>query len=81
MVASNYIFERFGFLERDVSWVKLVQHPTPVGSLSRIGARWGHANLADGMIEWMLDSGPILPGTCNDCANVALGWLMYPLPL
>lgn len=45
-------------------------HVSPVGRRAAGNGRWGHANLADGMIEWMLDSGPILPGECNDCANV-----------
>jgi formylglycine-generating enzyme required for sulfatase activity len=45
-------------------------HVAPVGSRPLGNGKWGHADLAGGMFEWMLDEGPITPGQCNDCANV-----------
>jgi formylglycine-generating enzyme len=46
-------------------------HIAPVGNKAKGNGKWGHADLAGGMYEWMLDVGPIKPGQCNDCANVA----------
>jgi formylglycine-generating enzyme required for sulfatase activity len=46
------------------------QHIAPVGRKPLGNGKWGHADLAGGMFEWMLDEGPIRPGQCNDCANV-----------
>lgn len=46
-------------------------HIAPVGNKSKGNGKWGHADLAGGMYEWMLDEGPIRPGQCNDCANVS----------
>lgn len=46
-------------------------HIAPVGKKALGNGRWGHADLAGGMSEWMLDEGPITPGPCTDCANVA----------
>lgn len=46
-------------------------HVAPVGRKPRGNGKWGHADLAGGMFEWMLDEGPVRPGTCNDCANIA----------
>ena len=45
-------------------------HIAPVGDRPLGNAKWGHADLAGGMYEWMLDEGPIRPGECDDCANV-----------
>jgi formylglycine-generating enzyme required for sulfatase activity len=45
-------------------------HIAPVGRKPLGNGKWGHADLAGGMFEWMLDEGPIAPGSCNDCANV-----------
>lgn len=45
-------------------------HIAPVGRKVPGNGKWGHADLAGGMHEWMLDEGPIRPGTCTDCANV-----------
>jgi formylglycine-generating enzyme required for sulfatase activity len=45
-------------------------HVAPVGRKPLGNGKWGHADLAGGMFEWMLDEGPIQPGKCNDCANV-----------
>jgi formylglycine-generating enzyme required for sulfatase activity len=45
-------------------------HIGPVGQKPLGNGKWGHADLAGGMFEWMLDEGPIRPGQCNDCANV-----------
>lgn len=45
-------------------------HIMPVGRKPLGNGKWGHADLAGGMFEWMLDEGPIRQGTCNDCANV-----------
>lgn len=45
-------------------------HVAPVGRKPLGNGKWGQADLAGGMFEWMLDEGPIRPGTCNDCANV-----------
>ncbi len=47
-------------------------HVAPVGSRPLGNGKWGHADLAGGMWEWMLDEGPIVKGRCTDCANV--GW-------
>jgi formylglycine-generating enzyme len=47
-------------------------HIAPVGSKPLGNGKWGHADLAGGMFEWMLDEGPIRQGNCEDCANV--GW-------
>jgi formylglycine-generating enzyme required for sulfatase activity len=46
-------------------------HIAPVGRKPLGNGKWGHADLAGGMFEWMLDEGPIRPGSCNDCANVS----------
>jgi formylglycine-generating enzyme required for sulfatase activity len=43
----------------------------PVGERPKGNGKWGHSDLAGGMYEWMLDEGPIRPGTCQDCANVS----------
>jgi formylglycine-generating enzyme required for sulfatase activity len=45
-------------------------HVAPVGRKPLGNGKWGHADLAGGMFEWMLDEGPIQPGKCIDCANV-----------
>src|SRR4029453_12895812 len=45
-------------------------HVAPVGGKPLGNGRWGHAHLAGGIFEWMLDEGPIRPGPCTDCANV-----------
>jgi formylglycine-generating enzyme required for sulfatase activity len=45
-------------------------HIAPVGRKPLGNGKWGHADLAGGMFEWMLDEGPIQPGNCKDCANV-----------
>ena len=45
-------------------------HIAPVGRKPLGNGRWGHADLAGGMFEWMLDEGPVRPGPCTDCANV-----------
>jgi formylglycine-generating enzyme required for sulfatase activity len=46
-------------------------HMAPVGRRVAGRGRWGHADLAGGVYEWMLDEGPIRPGPCVDCANVS----------
>ncbi len=46
-------------------------HIAPVGRKPLGNGKWGHADLAGGMFEWMLDEGPIGQGPCNDCANVS----------
>jgi formylglycine-generating enzyme required for sulfatase activity len=46
-------------------------HIAPVGRRPKGNAKWGHADMAGGMYEWMLDEGAIKPGTCTDCANVS----------
>jgi len=45
-------------------------HIAPVGKKPLGNGKWGHADLAGGMFEWMLDEGPIRQGSCDDCANV-----------
>ncbi len=45
-------------------------HIAPVGNKPLGNGKWGHADLAGGMFEWMLDEGPIAQGQCTDCANV-----------
>ncbi|WP_437670460.1 formylglycine-generating enzyme family protein [Sorangium sp. So ce131] len=43
----------------------------PVGSRSSTGdGRWGHADLAGNMWEWVLDWHAEYPDACNDCANL-----------
>lgn len=47
-----------------------------VGALSPKGdGRWGHANLGDGMWEWVLDwyAEPYVT-PCDDCANLSVEW-------
>lgn len=46
-------------------------HVAPVGRKPLGNGKWGHADLAGGMFEWMLDEGPITQGNCKDCANVS----------
>ena len=46
-------------------------HIAPVGRKVPGNGKWGHADLAGGMHEWMLDEGPARPGACDDCANVS----------
>jgi formylglycine-generating enzyme required for sulfatase activity len=46
-------------------------HIAPVGRKAAGNGKWGHADLAGGVYEWTLDRGPVKPGTCNDCADVA----------
>ena len=45
-------------------------HIAPVGRRAAGNGRWGHADLAGGMLEWTLDEGPARAGNCTDCANV-----------
>lgn len=45
-------------------------HIMPVGRRIAGNGRYGQADLSGNMFEWMLDEGPIKPGSCNDCANV-----------
>lgn len=45
-------------------------HVMPVGRRPAGKGKWGQMDLAGGMFEWMLDEGPIRPGTCENCANV-----------
>ncbi len=45
-------------------------HVAPVGRFAKGNGKWGHADMAGGMYEWTMDEGPIVPGQCNDCANV-----------
>ncbi len=46
-------------------------HLPRVGNKPLGNGKWGHADLAGGVWEWMLDEGPIRPGKCDDCANVS----------
>lgn len=42
----------------------------PVGSKSPLGdGRWGHADLAGNVYEWVVDMRGDYPVPCNDCAN------------
>ena len=50
-------------------------HIMPVGRRPAGNGKYGQADLAGGMFEWMLDEGPINPGPCNNCANVG-----FPAP-
>jgi formylglycine-generating enzyme required for sulfatase activity len=45
-------------------------HVMPVGRRPAGNGKWGQADLASDMFEWMLDEGPVRPGTCNNCAAV-----------
>lgn len=44
-----------------------------VGSLPAGNARWGHADLAGGIYEWMLDSFAEFSTPCNNCATLIDG--------
>jgi formylglycine-generating enzyme required for sulfatase activity len=45
-----------------------------VGSLSSAGdGRWGHADLAGNVAEWVVDESADYPVPCNDCARLAVG--------
>lgn len=46
-------------------------HIAPVGRKAAGNGKWGHADLAGGVYEWMLDRGPVKPKACKDCADVA----------
>ncbi len=66
--ATGYVYtygSRFALQHDNAS------HIAPVGSRVKGNAKWGHADMSGGMYEWMLDEGPIKPGTCTDCANVS----------
>jgi formylglycine-generating enzyme required for sulfatase activity len=65
---DNYAFTYGG---KAMSKTDNAAHIAPVGRKPLGDGKWGHADIAGGMFEWMLDEGPIRPGTCNDCASVA----------
>ena len=46
-------------------------HIAPVGRRPQGNSKYGQADMAGGMYEWMLDEGPIRPGKCDNCANVS----------
>lgn len=50
----------------------------PVGSVTAGNAKWGQADLAGGMAEWIADwwSSPYPQPTCNDCINLSAGGSM-----
>lgn len=64
---DNYSFT-FGGIAMGVS--DNAAHIAAVGRKPLGNGKWGHADLAGGMWEWMLDEGPIRTGQCKDCANV-----------
>lgn len=66
---DNYSFTYGG---KTMAKTENATHIPPVGRKPLGNGKWGHADLAGGMFEWMLDEGPIRQGPCNDCANV--GW-------
>jgi len=46
----------------------------PVGTVPAGNGKWGHADLAGNMQEWLLDFyASTLPPTCVDCANLMVG--------
>jgi formylglycine-generating enzyme len=48
--------------------------PQPVGTFPPGAGRWGHADLAGNVSEWVLDAhAPYPAGGCNDCANLSSG--------
>jgi len=64
---DNYAFTYGG---KTMARTDNATHIAPVGRKPLGNGKWGHADLAGGMFEWMLDEGPIQQGQCNDCANV-----------
>lgn len=44
-------------------------HISPPGKKPKGNGRWGHADLAGNVFEWLLDR-TFVPGQCTDCANV-----------
>jgi formylglycine-generating enzyme len=44
-------------------------HISPPGRKTGYG-KWGHADLTGNVLEFLLDTTPIAPGPCNDCAAV-----------
>ncbi len=46
-----------------------VSNVAPVGSVSAGNGRWGHADLAGNLREWVQDWYADYPATCNNCAH------------
>lgn len=44
----------------------------PVGSLPKGNGRWGHADLAGNLYQWLLDWFGPYGSTCTDCADLAM---------
>src|SRR5262249_27315510 len=64
---DNYSFTYGG---RKMAKTDNAAHIAAVGRKPLGNGKWGHADLAGGMFEGMLDEGPIRPGPCTGCANV-----------
>jgi len=50
-----------------------VTNIAPVGSVSAGNGKWGQADLAGNVWEWVQDTDAPYAGTCNDCANLTPG--------
>jgi formylglycine-generating enzyme required for sulfatase activity len=49
-----------------------IHNIAPVGSIPAGNGRWGHADLAGNMHEWLVESGDYTPGpACTDCAYLS----------
>ena len=45
----------------------------PVGTLAKGNGRWGHADLAGNLYQWLLDwDNGVYPTSCTDCANLTV---------
>jgi formylglycine-generating enzyme required for sulfatase activity len=56
----------------DQSTGKCANKPTHVGAFPAGNGRWGHADIAGNVDEWVLDTSDLkFPASCTDCASMA----------